>query len=388
MKKHLYEIKRKNIPSYLKWWFIRYKHAGVLSEVLENLTSPITLQNSLRRKFKIFQIGGNSVQDGEPTLETTVSIQNVTGNVHVKVQNKNLLNLLNSEQGGIDANGNYITSNSNWRANQYIEVKPSTTYTFSANENITLRLYEYNSSKEFINPRQIGTRTLTITTTANTKYIKWTAYKDPSITADMVQSYDLQLELSSTATDYIAHEEQTATLHLPEGMKMCSIEDYEDVFEKEEAKWYKKKVVYEENIKSNLNSIQVNNRTPNYCQFLTPVLSFIPIRLGYSNIATLSEQGFTSSYKIRFNVAYNILGTTQESTLEEQKTALINILNNLDEVIFTYVLATPILEEITDKTLITELNNLKKLYSYKDITYISSDNEPSPKFKIQYVKEE
>ena len=63
MKKHLYEIKRLDIPSYLKWWFIQYKFGGTLSEVMENLTSPITLTDSLKRKFKIFEVGGNSEQE-------------------------------------------------------------------------------------------------------------------------------------------------------------------------------------------------------------------------------------------------------------------------------------------------------------------------------------
>lgn len=83
MKKHLYEIKRLDIPAYLKWWFIKYRNAGTLSEILENLTSPITLTNSLKRRFKIFEIGGNSVQDGEPSPINEVPIQNVGDNVNI-----------------------------------------------------------------------------------------------------------------------------------------------------------------------------------------------------------------------------------------------------------------------------------------------------------------
>ena len=83
MKKHLYEIKKLKIPAYLKWWFIQKKFSGTLSEIMENLSSPITLTDSLKRRFKIFKIGGNSIQDGEPSPTNEVPIKNVGDNINI-----------------------------------------------------------------------------------------------------------------------------------------------------------------------------------------------------------------------------------------------------------------------------------------------------------------
>lgn len=143
MKKHLYEIKRLDIPAYLKWWFIKYRNAGTLSEVLENLTSPITLQNSLRRKFKIFEIGGNSVQNGEPTPTNPVPIQNVTGDVEVKVENKNLaLIRTDLRPFGASVTTTVLQADSSGkRRGTLLQVKENTSY----------RLYRQNSISQGYN---------------------------------------------------------------------------------------------------------------------------------------------------------------------------------------------------------------------------------------------
>lgn len=75
MSRFLYPIRKLKVKPWIKYWLIK-RTAGVLSEVLENLTSPITLTNSLRRKFKIFEVGGKSEQESYQGTNMLVPSQN------------------------------------------------------------------------------------------------------------------------------------------------------------------------------------------------------------------------------------------------------------------------------------------------------------------------
>lgn len=126
MKKHLYEIKRLDIPAYLKWWFIRYRSAGTLSEVLENLTSPITLTNALKRRFKIFEIGGNSEQENYTGVQAMYKYQNgVSVYAFGEIGDTTTLAVLNN-------NGMKPLTGQTGRCRYVCKVKPSTTYYFKA----------------------------------------------------------------------------------------------------------------------------------------------------------------------------------------------------------------------------------------------------------------
>lgn len=83
MSKFLYPIYKLKIDNYKKWWLYHKKAGGggVLSDILEGFS--FTLDNSLSRKFKIFEILGNSIQDGEPSPENEVPILSSGDNVNL-----------------------------------------------------------------------------------------------------------------------------------------------------------------------------------------------------------------------------------------------------------------------------------------------------------------
>ena len=74
MSKFLYSIYKLNIESYKKWWLYHKKAggSGILSEILQGFS--FNLENTLNRKFKLFEIEGNSVQDGSPSPDNEVPI--------------------------------------------------------------------------------------------------------------------------------------------------------------------------------------------------------------------------------------------------------------------------------------------------------------------------
>ena len=130
--------------------------------------------------------------------------------IHRTGDNVNFFDKDNGEQGAIDATGNYVNNNTNWRSIDFIKVNPNTIYSFSIDRaNITnnnkLRIYEYSQNKNFISPRKesIVNQDLTFTTGQNTEYIKYTIYIDnETMTSNIINSIKPKLELGSVVTPY------------------------------------------------------------------------------------------------------------------------------------------------------------------------------------------
>lgn len=89
MSKFLYPIYKLKTKSYIKWWLYHKKAdgSGILSEILQGFS--FNLENTLNRKFNLFEIQGNSVQDGSPSLETQVPILRAgdNGSINEKIKN-------------------------------------------------------------------------------------------------------------------------------------------------------------------------------------------------------------------------------------------------------------------------------------------------------------
>lgn len=147
------------------------------------------------------------------------NIESVTGLQNINVCGKNLLDISYYAQGSIDANtGQNISNSQNGRGNNYISVQPNTTYTISTKNNVSqLRLSEYTNEKVNIQRDSvINNKVLTITTTENTYYLRWSFNYDnvSTVTETIVNGLDLQLEKGSTATTYEAYQSQTKQLNL------------------------------------------------------------------------------------------------------------------------------------------------------------------------------
>lgn len=92
MRKYLYLIKKKKIKSWLKFWLLtNNKFNIILSNIIEGTS--FNLQNTVKRYFKIFNIFGNSVQDGTPSPSNPSEIHSVADDV-------NLLNVLEYKPAG------------------------------------------------------------------------------------------------------------------------------------------------------------------------------------------------------------------------------------------------------------------------------------------------
>lgn len=164
--------------------------------------------------------GGQS----SPNPDYPQEITNVTGDVEVVVQNKNLFDKNNVIDGYRLGSDGINFPNPGYSVTDFIKVKPSTN--FYRNKDITIMeaVCLYDKDKNFISRLRDGNA---FTTTENTYYIK----------TDVENIYldTTQLELGSTATPYTPHQEQVLPLTLG-NIELCKIGDYQDYFDKSDGR--------------------------------------------------------------------------------------------------------------------------------------------------------
>jgi hypothetical protein len=303
-----------------------------------------------------------------PSPSYPSDIEVVTGTQEVKVENKNLANNNTLVAGYIDAQGVWQQANE-FRSTDYIEVVEGQTYSSSFFDNSGNRLQAlvyatFDKDKNFI----AQSTSATITIASGVKYIRCRNYQGQS-NYIINNDFKYQVELGSASTSYIEHQEQTQTISLGD-IELCKIGNYQDYLYKSNGKWYKKEQCKNIQLTSSLTwnngggatgvtryyttAIQGNVVTPPNNETLASALSNIGIVT-----ATQTYNGSKLGVAIHPNGIIFIDSSIKDSLSSK-------------EVWLYYVLATPNDIEITNETLIEQLDNLEKMKSYNGITNISS----------------
>ena len=179
-----------------------------------------------------------------PNPDYPYPVNVVTGDNEVKVEGKNLFdkNNYSSYDGYISGTGTVsIVSAANNKI-VYIPCLPSTQYTISKISSMRFRIgYSIDIPNANVNVYGLlnndnGT-SLTITTGNDAKYLVVYLYNgnlsgEKSL-EDIINS--LQIEKSSTASEYEEHKEQTYPINLG-SMELCKIGDYQDVIKRSSGK--------------------------------------------------------------------------------------------------------------------------------------------------------
>lgn len=144
----------------------------------------------------------------------------------IDLHSYNLIDISQFQNGTIDGStGADASASGNARGENYIPVKPNTKYTISANITLSaLRLSEYRSDKTHIQ-RDVGgnVSSYTITTTANTYFLRWSLNYNNSINPNepMLKGIELMLNEGDTRLEYQEYYDYGF---------MGSIGNYEDKF--------------------------------------------------------------------------------------------------------------------------------------------------------------
>ena len=179
-----------------------------------------TIQNAATDgEMKLVEVDGNATQNGTPTPDAPIAVNTTTGENVVMNTGKNLLDKsVGFTNKWINSNGNEVAGNTNALFNGYIKVAPNTAYTISFKSSVyNMIMSEWNESKTFVkqNIKSVST-SYTITTQATTEYLRinFNYNGSTTVTQDIIDSLDIQLELGSTATAYEPYQGQEFEVNL------------------------------------------------------------------------------------------------------------------------------------------------------------------------------
>lgn len=203
-----------------------------------------------------------------------------------------------------------------------------------------------------------------------------------NLTPSNISSFTWQLEKGSPATTYEPYKRNTYPINLG-SIELCKIGDYQDYLYKENGSWYLHKEIGKVVLDGSENWSKSSKTTVNRYNTSGGVIATIlnansvDIISNYFTCITPAQSDANSIGLSKLN-ANNLmvnfdLSDTNFDTLAKFKTWLGN--NNT---IVYYVLATPTNTEITDNTLISQLDNLKNANSYDTQTNISQENNDKP----------
>lgn len=301
--------------------------------------------------------------------------------LNITVCNKNIFNEdeVRFMDGMLDDDGHPYTGGSHYTANFY-PVKPETQYSIIGTwqqGTATKRVYFYDKDKKWIsrgNTLSIGTSNFT--TPANCYYVRFQV-----TTPITLKTGDIML-CEGTDTTYVKNEHQTFSLNIGD-MELCKIGDYEDILFKNvvgdenynssltEGAWYKKEAIAKISGSNNFTS---NGIDANKVGLLTPVLNIesnlMTAELAPKTLCNLVQtaarkntglQGTTSASKIRI-----YLNLSYATDYDEAKEVL-------KDIIIYYVQLTPTYTQITDQTLISQLEEISKFKCYYGVNHIWSE---------------
>ena len=188
-----------------EWKDLPSKDTPILAADLNNIENQLQTNTN---DINALNTNLNKIEDGIETNNKKLSGEEVIGNIVVdSIRTKNMFdknNVINGYRFGSDG---ALYADSSYSATSYIEVKPSTTYTYArpatgGSQCICL----YDSNKTFISRTLFSEAgTYTFTTTSTTKYVR---------IAEMTSglSANIQLEEGSTATTYSPYQNLDKTL--------------------------------------------------------------------------------------------------------------------------------------------------------------------------------
>lgn len=323
-------------------------------------------------------------------------------NVNITVCNGNLFNI--DEIANID---NWVT-NKTTSEHPYcyyeFNLKPNTVYTFSRADNSSAdNIYAsfsntygvFDSNHSLIHPSNGSLSLDKVSFTTDKDGIIYLNLYNAKVILDTFIALlkDAQLEEGSVATEYITHQEQTITFPLAEGQKLM-LGDYLA----EDGIHHKRKQVildgsYDESWSNQGGEYDTDKRML-FSVKVASVKADTPNRKGICNYFINSTQSVQN--KLVDTTAFNFNPTAQYSNYIYFKIER-NALDTEDvagwkawlaehPITVEYELAE---EEIEPYRAVQQevWNEIKELYSYKNVTHIYSTDEVSPVFEVTYIKE-
>ena len=270
------------------------------------------------------------------------------------------------------------------RSTNLNEIEPNTNYIISINNNIiseTIRLFYYDASRKFISTESISNGTFT--TPAECYYVSWHS-------SSLKQNYpdgipNMMIEQGQTVTTYEDYYDYKLA-------KMPNT-NYKNRIYKNNGNWCFEKSVEkvildgsEEWGYGSISGVFYTTSITNYA--ISNNVPYSNYYTGVSNVSGASNMGQQSNNTIGFiNVSgqttprFYIKDTKYTNNTPDLKTWLST--HNLE---LLYILANPVTTQITNTTLINQLEAIS-VHTGTNIIELSSDNNMTPQIEITRLKE-
>lgn len=326
-----------------------------------------TLENVETAPMKMV-LNGNTSQDGEPTPDTPVEVKVVTGENVVSVSGKNLFDKDNQAIVQVNAEGILRYGLIVDAPNKKVSISAKTWGQAIAYKTLIGGVYGQFSTTNRNSTFEIEEKIIFYNSKSNVQPLDFGIE-------------DLQIEISGTPTPYVPYSKTDYPINLGD-IELCKINTYKDYFHKDSGKWYVHKEigkkVFDGSESWNLQSINdygIANfqRTAYIDDYVlgTPNLSFNNYFSPQISLIAVTQ---TIGYFLNTSrILYVRFDSSVASTTEEFKNWL-----STHNMILYYALATPTEEEITNTTLIDQLETISKAKSVKDKTYITQTNDELP----------
>lgn len=306
-----------------------------------------------------------------PSPDSPQDVRVVTGNNSVKVVGKNLWNENTQEF----ANRSLFNQKSKDSNNVWTFIASGSGYAFVESK-ITLQAGIYTFSSTCVNGNTAvlnGDTSLTNNFTLDSATeITIRVYKNGAVAGDVVKLSNVMIEKNSTATTYKPYQSQTYPINLG-NIELCKIETYQDYIYKDNGKWYKHSEIGKVVLDGSEENLSYNS-TVNRLQ--------MPFNLQTQDWSVLAltlcdhfTMGDTEIVDGSFNITRNSLffKNNNLTSLNDWKTWL-----GSNNTAVYYVLATSTNTEITDTTLISQLNAIENAVSYDTQTNIVQEYYSEP----------
>jgi hypothetical protein len=195
----------------------------------------------------------------------------------------------------------------------------------------------------------------------------------------MLNGLKIQLEKGDTATTYVPYD--------PDPIELCKIGDYQDYFYKSGSKWYLHKEIEKVILNGNENWEQYSGNNNVFFAVINSSIMPLPKNeslnvfcdnyvsvLSTSSVTTFIDEASSLNYAIGVHVTSSVIRIkdTRYTSVVDLKSWLAS--NN---VTLYYVLATATNTEITDTTLISQLEAIYNAPLYEE-TNITQENNDLP----------
>lgn len=315
-----------------------------------------------------------------PSPDYPSSVESIT-EISVTVTGKNLFDKeAITDSGKYLMNDGLMTSSLNFAISDYIPIQPNTSYVssgFASGSGSNPSRCYYDENKTFISgTKHFASETIIHTSPAGAYYMR------ESVTVADLNT--IQIEQSLAASSYEEYKSNSLTINL-QGNELCSIGDVKDelVVENGRAKIIKRigKVVldgsetgwYLDGSLTNVSRFGIGAVLTNFDRTNGALSNYFTYSAGYS----VDEEHF---YITSGGGIYVFIDNTNITSLQDFKTWL-----STHNVEVYYVLETPINIEITDPTLLAQLNALEQITQYKH-TYITiTGNDLTPEADFTYI---